>query len=296
MNYDDFICFVQKEVQQKVGKEVRVQLHQVPKNNGILLDGLTIVEENCKISPTIYLNDFYREYEDGKTGEEIAEEILEIYQESKVAVSVDTSFYRDFQKVKDQIVCKLINYEKNRELLDRIPYVPYLDLAIVFYYRLEHKEIGSGTIQIYDSHLEMWQISKEELYRIARKNTENLMPYAFYSMFDVMQEIMGQDEAGEECGDEPFPMYVLTNQEKNLGAVEMVFDHILNQIGEKLQEDYYILPSSIHEVIIVPASAAPARKELEEMVQDINASQVLPQEVLSDHVYYYQCRIHSLEM
>ena len=82
-------------------------------------------------------------------------------------------------------------------------------------------------------------------------------------------------------------MYVLSNNQRNYGAVSILYEGLLKDIGERLQEDYYVLPSSVHEVIIVPESNSPGQEELEHMIVEINETQVEPEEVLSDRAYYY---------
>ncbi len=294
MTYDDFLCCVQTRVQKELGEEVRVLLHRVPKNNGILLDGLSIQEGEQGISPTIYLNDFYREFQKGAGIPELVEGILALYKESRIEGKIDTGFYKEYANVREHISCKLVSFDRNRKLLKKIPYVRYLDLAVVFYYLMEHKDLGSGTILIYNSHLEMWHVTKEELYRQARENALRLVPWEFYSMQEAVQELLEEGESKEDLPEPYLPMYVLTNRDRNLGASVILFDKVLSEVGERLGEDYYILPSSIHEVIVIPAGFAIPKKELEAMVREMNTTQVLAQEVLSDRVYFYCCRQHSL--
>ena len=105
---------------------------------------------------------------------------------------------------------------------------------------------------------------------------------------DVMHE--QEDEDGR------IPMYVLSNKEKTMGAACILYDSILTLIGERLQDDFYILPSSIHECIVVPMNITTTKKELQEMVREINATQVIPEEVLSDEVYTYTREIHRLAL
>lgn len=304
MNYEEFICFVQKNVQTQLGKEVGVELHQITKNNDVQLDGLSIVETTKSISPTIYLNDYFQEYQCGTAMAQIIDSILNIYQNNKIKVPVDTDFYTDYMRVKNNIACKVINYKKNTELLKTVPHVQYLDLAIVFYYFLKSDTLGTGTILIHDSHLKMWKITKEILYETARKNTPAMLPFEFKSMEEVMDEI----EEGEleeefsdvmedqECDDDRIPMYVLSNKEKTMGAACILYDSILTLIGERLQDDFYILPSSIHECIVVPKNIRTTKKELQEMVREINETQVIPEEVLSNEVYTYTREIHRLAL
>lgn len=294
MTYDDFLCCVQTRVQKALGEEVRVLLHRVPKNNGILLDGLSIQEGEEGISPTIYLNDFYLEFQRGAELPRLVEEILDLYKSSRIEGKIDTGFYKEYDNVRERVSCKLVSFELNRGLLKKVPYVRYLDLAVVFCYLMEHQDLGSGTILIYNSHLDMWRVTKEELYRQARENTLRLVPWEFYSMQEAVRELMEEQESPQDLPEPYLPMYVLTNRDRNLGASVILFDQVLSEVGERLGEDYYILPSSIHEVIVIPAGFAIPKKELEDMVREINTTQVLAQEVLSDRVYFYCCRQHSL--
>lgn len=294
MTYEDFTSCIQTGIQQRMGEEVQVSLHQVAKNNGISLDGISIQEGEQGIAPTIYLNDFYQEFLKGADIPRIVEQILEIYRASRIKGKIDTAFYTDYENIRGRIACKLINYQRNSELLHRIPHVRYLDLAVVFYYLLEHEELGTGTILIYRSHLEMWRISEEELYRQARENTLKLLPWEFYSMQEAILNLLEGDEQEDWLPGSSLPMYVLTNESRSMGAAVILFDQVLETVGKRLGEDFYILPSSIHEVIVIPAAFALPARELEDMVREINETQVLPQDVLSDRVYYYCRRQHSL--
>ena len=83
-------------------------------------------------------------------------------------------------------------------------------------------------------------------------------------------------------------MYILSNTLRSYGAACIAYPHILEMIGEILQRDYYVLPSSVHEVVIVPYSSGLDIRELDEMVREINVTQVAEEEVLSSHAYLYR--------
>lgn len=292
MNYEEFICRVQAEVKEKMGEKAQVERRRITKNNGVELEGITITEEGQRISPMIYLDEYYSIYERGVTIPQIGEDILRIYERSRESLPKTPDFYTDFEKVKARLACKLINYQRNEKQLARVPYVRCLDLALVFYYALEEEEIGRGTILIYNSHLTMWGISKEQLYEAARRNTPGLLPYEFIEM----RELLAESFADGEDFEEELPMYVLSNRERHFGAVNMIYDSVLSEIGRRIGDDFYVLPSSVHECIIVPAGAKATRSELSNMVWDINRTQVLPEEVLSDNVYFYERKNHRLSM
>lgn len=293
MKYEEFICYVKEKVQKQMGETVHIDLRRVTKNNGVEMDGLSITKEDRKISPMIYLEEFYKAYERGMSIPNIVGEILKMYEKAQISTPFDPDFYSDFEKVKDKIACKLINYEKNQDLLTKVPHMICMDLAIVFYYMVEDPEIGDGTILIYNSHLEMWEKQKHHICDIARKNTVALLPYEFQSMGELLEDALGDDYFPAENS---VPMYVLSNVKKYLGAVAILYDSILSTIGERIADDFYILPSSVHEVIIVPADIRIDKRDLQSMVKEINETQVSPEEVLSDKVYYYERATHRLRL
>lgn len=298
MKYEDFVCSIQTEMKKKMGEEVHVELHQIVKNNSVILDGLSIQGKNSAIAPTIYLNDFYARYQKGMTMPEILDCIDRVYQNNKVQENFDTRFYTDYDKVKEHLVCKIINKEKNRELLEKIPHVSFLDLAVVFYYKMVDSEIGNGSILVFESHRKKWGISREQLLREAKENTLRILPVQFMSMESVLEGYGLENIPGNKKTDQEetqLPMYILTNKENYFGAVNMIFDSVLEEAGTKIGEDFWILPSSIHECILVPVSVKMGKEKLEAMVHQVNANEVSAEDFLSDSVYFYQRNLHKLE-
>lgn len=169
-------------------------------------------------------------------------------------------------------------------MLLKIPHVKYLDLAVVFYYRLEEGRFEGATILIHNCNLEAWGINRRRLLEDAVMNTSRKLPYTFQSMEEVIAELTGEEEA---CGGEEEIMYVLTNEKKYLGAAALLYPYVLNHIGKILKNNFYVLPSSIHECILVPDSGRYSRMELMSMVREVNESQVEKEEILSYEVYYY---------
>lgn len=292
LNYEDFLRQIEAEVKLYVGEWGRVCIFPVKKNNSVVLDRLTILMEKKNVSPAIYLNDYYREYLAGRTVEEIAADIIDCYKEKNKVGSIDTSFYTDIQRVKKRIVCRLVNYEKNRRLLEEVPYQMYLNLAVIYYYQMDCREIGMAAILVKKEHLRMWGIDQKALHDIAVKNTADLFPWEFLSMCELLQSA-GEAEDGGGLGidlredGQPLPLYVLTNRAKCYGAFWMTDQTVLKKIGEQLQEDYFILPSSVHECMVIPDREKTEAKWFQEMVREINETQVEPEEVLGDAVYRY---------
>ncbi len=326
MTYQTFKQQIRQSLQDAFGSDVSIILQDILKNNNTHLDGLTVLTPGCNISPTIYLNDYFHAYENGRPISDICTEIRDIYQQNKPAHSVDISFFTCYEKVQSRIIFKLINYERNKALLTDVPHFRFLDLAIVFncLIGIDPDDISqsfseekiscspsasgsSATILIHNHHLSFWNITKDDLYALACKNTPDLQHYELRNMSDVLKELLSDDDSSAILAPPaPFPMYVLSNHTKLNGSACILYQDLLKDFAEHLRSDLYILPSSIHEVLIIPVNsfATPADpllssanspadtcqqsyRELSEMVQEVNATQLSTEDILSDHVYYY---------
>lgn len=288
MTYQEFKKNIVHAISEKLGPTYRVALQDIIKNNDTHLDGLTILSENSNISPTIYLNYYYDQYLNGKSLSSIYENILLSYRQNMPKANIDITFFTDFAKVKERIIFKLVNYERNKELLSKVPHVRYLDLALVFNCFMDASEDGYATILIHHHHLSFWNISTEELYSLAMKNTPQLLHYQIQNMAEVVIDLF-PEECAELLGNtfEPFPMYVLSNSTKLNGSGCILYEDLLSDISDIINGDFYILPSSVHEVLLIPVEHATSYTELTSMVREINATQLAREEVLSDHVYLY---------
>lgn len=289
MNYQKFKQHIVVTLQSELGSEVTVTIQDIIKNNDTHLDGLTILSPRHNISPTIYLDYYFRQYEKGRSLSDISQDILSAYQENCPSGHIDISFFTDYDKVKNQIIFKLINYDRNKELLKDVPHYRFLDLAIVFNCLLESDSTGNATILIHHRHLDFWNITKDDLYALAFCNTPRLLPYDLRSMTEILAELLRDNESLSFPGDATSicPMYVLSNQHKLNGSVCILYQNLLRDFARRLSSDLYILPSSVHEVLIIPAVNQISYQELSDMVRDVNSSQLSREKILSDHVYYY---------
>ena len=315
MNFAVFTAALVRKMQEKMGKDFRVFSSTVKKNNGVELTGIILEGRGCNTSPTIYIDDFFEDYEKGVSLEEIVEAVWQIFRKNRFEESVDLSNFASYEKAKDQIAFRLVNFEKNRELLKGVPYKIFCNLAVVFYYSVNEAPFyGKASILIKQEHLEKWGVSLEELCRNAMKNTPRMYPARNENTESVMvqmlekglvdendisvkladrQEQKWMDEVlsqlQEDFGrdENRIPMYVLSNEQKLYGASCMLYPDILEKFSRLIQNDFYILPSSIHEVILLPFQEQPERESLLEMVTEINKTQVEESEVLADSVYCF---------
>ena len=292
MDYQQFIFVVKENVALALGEGMSLQVHTALKNNGRERVGLTIMDKRINISPTIYLEEFYKQFQNGYTIQNITERILEVYHEVKFEHTWQVHTVKDFETMRSKIVYKLIHAKENEILLKSMPYIAYLDFAIVFYILFEVDESGTATIPITHELTQLWNVSLDEIQQNAFRNAPTLLPASFKPMQIVINELMGTNCVEGECIEDL--MFVLTNSLRTFGAACILYDGILDKISEEIGENFYILPSSIHEMIIVPESSSPSRAHLDEMITEVNQTQVDEEEVLSDCVYYYDCKTKTL--
>lgn len=289
-NYKEAICtdirsfaeVVCRAVSEELGGDSQVKLQEVIKNNGVVLQGLVILNGRSNLSPTIYLNSFLEAYENDMPLSDIVARILDIYKREMPSDNVNMNFFRDFEKVKERICYRIINRERNRSLLERIPHIDFLDLSICFFYAYRDEVLGNGSILIYNNHMDAWHCNVETLLRHAGENTSCIFPGEIMNMGTLLGKFAGLSDESVEI-----PMYVMSNEERTFGAASILYQGALVQAGKMLHENFYILPSSVHEVILLPEHAAGPVETMGDMVREINLTQVAPEEVLSDNVYFY---------
>ena len=310
MDYLDFVEQVKEQIKDHLPEkfaDAEVAVTPVVKNNDCTMDGLTIRTEETNISPTVYLNPYFDQVKDGAELDDVISQIAETYQAHYIDRPMDVEAVSDYDNVRDHIICKLINEEANRQFLEDKPYTQVEDLAVVYQIMMQQTEDGTATITINDSLMDRYGITLEELHEQALSNMDRLQPCSFKSMNEMMIEVaaneisltqgLDMDEAREAAsnmiGDMPDTMYILTNESKVNGAAAVLNEDMMQKIHEQVG-DFFVLPSSVHETLIVPKDAGMDRMQLEMMVREVNEAEVSPQEKLSDHVYEYDAKEHEL--
>lgn len=304
MEINEFAGQVRDAVEEKLGKEYRVEVRPVRKNNGIVLHGLLILTDSRNVAPTLYLEPFWEAYESGTPLAQIVAKLIKIYREDMPKVNVNMEFFRHFERVADRICYRLVRQEGNEQLLQDIPHIPFLDLAVCFFYAYSGDDLGEGAIVIHNSHVELWETNIRKLMELAGKNTPVLFPFDCRPMEQILREMIMEDTYPEEIPDaeeqESFfeynPMWVLSNRQRIQGAACILYPNLLKQLAERQKSNLYILPSSIHEVILLPDKGMESPMKLKEMISEVNRTQVAPEEVLSDNLYYFDLAEGKVEI
>lgn len=301
MTFEIFVSEMKRGVAAVLGTEYDVTVRTVPKNNGIAMMGLVMKKKDGRVSPVIDLNPLYELYKNrNDTGnlQSMIQSIVERCREQEYESNQLYSNVReleDYEKVRDKIIFKLINTENNQELLKQIPSVPFYDLSIVFILYMGARKDALITALIHKEHMDSWGVDEEKLYQEARKNTPRLLPETLTGINEIFQELnemlRGEENDNIDVGqpdDGLSPFHILTNQIGIEGAVCMIYPNVMRKCSEKLGGDLLILPSSIHETLLLTYDNSVNVDEIRAMVQNINASEVPAEDQLSGQVYIYK--------
>lgn len=232
-----------------------VELVEVTKNNGRVLKGVRAMNKGDNIAPTVYLSEFFNDLDDTKTFEVVMSEIKRIFSAAKPDITSST--ISDWNGMKDKVKAKLINYELNKAYLADKPYRRVLDLALC--YRLD---LGDGmSAVITNNMMSEYGVSESELNELANAHTD-------YTITDF-------------CG-----MTVVTSQSMMFGSAFLAFADKLKEVSQQFGNKFFIIPSSIHEVIIMPYDEA-HKDDFKTMIHDVNSTVLDPQDILSDTLYMY---------
>ena len=293
MDYTQFIKEICQRAETLVSEGTQVEMIRTERNNGTLLYGITIRSKECNWAPTVYLEKFYVDYMQGIQMDIILSEIMELYEEKKNIEFPDIEFMHDYRKAKKRLALKIVHYGRNRNFLKGVPHKIFWDLAIIAYCRVTEIENAQATIIITNEHMKMWKVKKEELFKDALRNAQETMPCHIRTMNEVLKTFMSYEDTTYDeqtrklLEKQSNAMLIMSNHENFYGASCILYDGVLQHLADCNKTSYYILPSSVHEVILLPQEMAEYPSELKSMVMEINRTQVEPEEILSDEIYFF---------
>lgn len=270
--------------------DMECQVTEGQKNNGVLLTGVQFCMPGEGLVPIIYMEPYYDEVKGGKSFDNVMIQIAAVADKCIMAGKDLTEIpVESFEKAKEHLYLTLINTNANRRMLSEMPHMEVEDLSAICNVR-----VGDiGEIKITDDYLKRWNIGKEQLFSAAFDNMRE-SEYVLQGMQDVVNELMFEMptpenllETPEKRKEDSLGLYVLSNVMRNKGASVLLCSDVMEKISQMFPEGFYILPSSIHEVLVVSKDMGVSPKEIGKMVREINRTEVGRDEVLSDHIYEY---------
>lgn len=292
MEFSDFTEAVVEKIRGYLPEsfaDASVELSTVTKNNDLRLTGLTIRSVDKSISPTIYLEHFYERYMDGEDMSEVLESIANTRVRSDVN-EFDVGQITDFDRVESRIVPKLINKAWNEQFLAERPHTDIADLSVVYHISLKNDMLGNASVAVTNQLAQQWGVDTDTLHELAVQNMFNLYPSTFEPMSKVLASMMGDDAAElitASCPEEEM-IWVISNKERTNGGATVLDEELMKNIVEKFgEEGFYLIPSSIHEWLLVRASENTDASDIEQMIHEVNAEQVAQDERLGSHPYRF---------
>ena len=301
MHNTEFFDAIKDEVHSRLrgqGENVDASIQDVVKTNGVVYHGLTL-KSNINIAPVIYLDDFFKVYEEGDiTMQECVEKVVDIYNKNIMQNDFDIESIRDFDVVKDKIVLGIYNTEANAELLKEMPHKDFCDLSLYYRIGIDVDENTKGYIAVNNKIMDAWGKTVGEIHELAWSNMKKRNPAKLRSMCEILKDTFGMEEdVIDGIAQEP-QMFVLSSFNNIFGAVYMADTQELERIADDLEKDLIILPSSRHEVIILPTDTTQEGmyEKYKEMVRDVNVTQVDAEDFLSNNIYIFSRATKELEM
>ena len=293
----DFETFMNKAIKEMRDRfpDFDISMQEVSKLQGESYTGMAVRPENSEIGATLNLQDFHKALDSGMFLEDVMDSI-----ERSVVSAVrhmphyDARVLEDYDRMKDALTVDLVSVAGNEEKLAQIPHKNVEDMALVYRFEEESSVYGSASILVTNEMLAVYDITADQLHEDAMKAAVQNRSAKLHNMNDVMRDMMG------DMGDlfpmnEPSPLWVATVEGGQNGAGVIQYPGFLDQVAEALGGDFYVLPSSVHEVLLVADDGSMELDYLEEMVRSVNETEVSPAERLSDNVYHYDSKAHIFE-
>lgn len=280
------------------------QVMQMNKNNGVQMVGVQVRLQEENVCPVVYIEPFFNEIRLGEPVDKVMNEIARCMEEAGKVPFVHSGINpMDYDSVKEHLAVMLVNTQANKRMLQEMPHENMEDLSAICYvdFPVESND-GKATMKVKNEHLKMWNVDAKELFQQARANTQPVNTPILQSMDEMLLSIFNEEGHATNLLDENVDfglrshdmLYALTNVEKQYGASMITQPEVLNKLEQLFPEGFYVLPSSVHEVLSVPDNGEMEPKMLGEMVREVNKNEVERQEVLSDRVYSYDKEKHQI--
>lgn len=299
MDYKMDLETFQQEIKNLVEEGLRekgdysLSWHTAHKNN-ITRKGLVISKKDNPVSISVYFEQWYQEYLRGRPLSSISRDIVELAVEREFP-DISTLPFKDYEKMKEKLRVRLVGREQNEAYLEEGPYKVHPMGAVILYAEFgKNKEGEMMGLHVTRQNLQDWNVPVQEVFEAAQENSQREEGVRFRSMAQELSSILGM-ECPEEDPNNKDGFYVLSNQSRNHGAAVLLYPGVLEEIHKKMGGDYYILPSSVHEVLILSKEIHFTPAELRKMVVDINREQVEPEERLGNDVYEFQGKTGTLQ-
>ena len=288
MTYSQFVEYLEIHKDEYIPDNVDASIRTKKQNNGVLQDGWALMDKESSIDMPLmlYFRDLYGEFSQSNVE-------INIFLKEKISNLADTVRQKSLDSITDHIFLRIVNAEKNQKMLQDYPCRQISDFIVTYRLLVLQDQEGIGSLLVDHDLAKSTGLSEEQLYQRALKNTEKLFPVKFGNLQDVMvkSQISGHVEVGDEIHvdkNDPLPAYILSNQNCINGATSILYPKVQEELKREFPDGYYVIPSSIHELLLVDNSFVQTPEDLYKLkagVMEVNYTILNPEEFLSDEIY-----------
>lgn len=292
--FEQFVADISEIIGENLGDNFEVRVRKIKKNNCHEKTGLTICDKSGMyykngVAPTFYLEEIYETFKESRDIYELAQIITERFKESVDAAKLIDMSVLDGNNVENNIFYRIVNYNENKDILENVPHICFEDLVVTFRCLCGSTDNGVNSFLINDSIMKGWGMSEARLLSLARRNTPLLFPEKLVRITEVLKDLGAAAGIPYDITDDEDDMklYVLTNTVSINGATVILYSKKIYELCNKMDCNMYVIPSSIHELILIPECDEVDPHYIGSMINDVNNNVVPPEEILSYNVYYY---------
>lgn len=302
MDYETFKMKLSQDIYQTLcdsGMEnVTMRFQNIEKLNQNY-ESLTVIPENEVFGATLNLETAFAEYNRNGDYKNVLDKSVDVVLAGIDRMpAVDLENLLNYEAMKKTLAIDIISAERNEILLQKVPHELMEDMAAVYRFVLNNSEAGRETVLVTKDMLNNMGITEEQLMSDAKEIAPKIRPVVIQGMNEVMKEKMGEEE---------FEKIDLPNEENEIlflasvpdgicGAGVLAYPNFMEQAADIIGGDFFILPSSIHEVLLVPDDGSWSARALKTLVENVNETEVRPEEKLTDSVYHYDSKAHIFEL
>ena len=278
-----------------------IRTQRIEKLNGGY-EAVQVTPADSHIGVTLNMDAYFKAYENGTDMSDIIAKVVD------TAVSgientpdVDIASLTDYEQMRGKLTMDVVSAETNAKMLANVPHQDMEDMAVVYRFMLDSGSYGNATILVTNALIENMGVTPEQLHQDALENAPQLRPIEFTGMSQIVIDKMGPEMAEMMGITAPLDprdemMTIASTKDMNHGAGIIAYETFMEQAAERVGGDFYVIPSSIHELILVPDNGQLRLEELKDMVLQVNATEVQPEDKLTDSVYHYDAKNKIFEL
>jgi len=292
LNYENF----KEVILEKLSTDYSVELRNFYKS-GMDQEAFVVHFSDSNISPLIYIEGLFNEYLLSKDMDDVLDYCRTVLSNPTPEVS-DVVSSKEY--VLSNVITRMINTERNKKYLEAVVSRTFLDLSVIYFVELTLTNGEKGGYVVRNEHAKMLGISEEDLYKAAVSNTIEAHPFQVTPLSKVIfGEICDFPVSCKEDGFEILegePLYLVTNKEGYYAATCILYKELFKKLATVLSSDLILIPSSVHEYLAAPCDNGLSVYELQQMVREVNETEVDISEQLSNHVYRYNRETNEISL